>query len=88
VIELAGHLFENDKASLICIHCENREVINYFQHDEDGYLTFSCGKDNHYSEDDWRLIELEDVIEIYPYVRNLPDVHIGECAERKSGTES
>jgi hypothetical protein len=51
-------------------------------------MTFSCGNNNHYNEDDWRLIGLGDIIEIYPYIKNLPVVHMGECAERERDTEN
>jgi hypothetical protein len=59
---------------------EGTPVLEFF-HDDEGDVHFSCGADDH-SEDDWLVIDIEDVVRQNRDLLSLPTVRLGEVAQR------
>ena len=81
-INLAGYIFPNSKASLVCHHVLDGSPILGYYHDEDGDVHFSCGHDH--VDSDWLAIRMDRVLALYHDLESLPIVKIGEAAERNN----
>lgn len=64
MILLAGYLFPENTACIVCKHVFDGRPIRLFVHDWDGDLQFTCGEGGHTTEDAHVVglgeIELED----------------------------
>lgn len=86
-VALAGYDFADSKASIICRHSMEGSPVLAFFHDDDGDIHFSCGADGH-TEDDWVVVDIEDVVERNSDLLALPTVRMGEIAERSARDQS
>jgi len=83
MIDLAGYSYDDHKACIICRHVADGYPVLGFGHDEDGDLHFTCGGDGH-EESDWQVVGLSHLLEQVRSMTEMPIVHAGFCAERKS----
>lgn len=87
MISLAGYDFAQNKACLCCVHCMAGQPVLIFFHDDDGDLQASCGSDDH-GDEDWAVVDLQDIVDRHPDLRDLPTVRLGEVVERASPGEA
>ena len=79
MISLAGYIFPENKACIVCKHVFDGGPINLFVHDGDGDLQFTCGEDRHVSED-YHLVGLDEI--------ELEETGLSEIAKMAPGTEA
>lgn len=69
-------------AIFTCIHVINKEKpILFATHDNDGYWQFLCG--NNHSEDESRIVSLEEIYNIDNSIKKLVNLNYGQSAYRK-----
>ncbi|MFC3303006.1 hypothetical protein [Parvularcula lutaonensis] len=80
-MNFAGFSFEESKACLICEHVDAGADIAIAVHDEDGWLQFLCGREDHDS-DQAKTVGLGHLRSCLPDARALPLLKPGVVAER------
>lgn len=83
IISLAGYDFRDTKACLACRHIMDNDPPLLFYHDDDGDIHVACGREDH-REEDWTVIDIEDIVVNHPDLYTLPTVRAGEVAERRA----
>ena len=75
---------QKDTACFTCNHIlDDKQEILYVSHDNDSSWQFLCGNNNH-SEEDARIVSIEQITKIDTTVNYLYEMPNGICAERKN----
>ena len=88
-MKLFGKRFPfSDAPDTMCFTCchvlGEKKPIRYISHDEDGCWQFLCGR-NH-TEDEARIVPLEEMLEIDSSIEKFADLKCGGCAENFNGS--
>ena len=75
---------KRNTACFTCIHVMTMsKPILFVSHDDDSSWEFTCGADGH-SEDEIKIISLEEATDIDSSINELADMPEGVCAEREN----
>ncbi|GET35090.1 hypothetical protein PbJCM13498_39530 [Prolixibacter bellariivorans] len=75
---------EMNTACLTCVHVMTKsKPILFVSHDDDSSWEFSCGANGH-SEEEIKIISLEEATDIDGSINELASMPEGVCAERES----
>jgi hypothetical protein len=86
VIEFAGYIFDDHKASLVCNHVTDGHPVLLFVHDSDGDIQFMCGAGGH-EADDAKVVGISHLLEHIRSISDMPTVDPGFLAERTAPGE-
>ena len=67
---------------IVCRHISEGSPVRLFSFESERVLQFVCGANNHWHADDYRLVSLSDLIESNPEIGSLPQLVVGQWAER------
>jgi len=81
VVEFAGYIFDDHKASIVCQHVLDAQPILLFVHDADGDIQFMCGRGGH-TADEAKLVGIVELLEHLRSIANMPVVKPGFLARR------
>lgn len=78
-VEIIGHSFDADQASIVCSHISDGAPVRFISHDPDGVVQVMCGEANH-AVDDGLLVHLHHLIPLLEPL-SLPNIGRGQTAE-------
>ena len=77
-----------ETACFVCNHVFKRDrPILYVTHEKvDGFWSFLCGHDNHYNDEDYKIISLIQATQIDNSINDLYEMPLGVGADRETNT--
>lgn len=88
ISNLRDNMFNEDLNTAVLttrfVFTDKKPILSVFHHDEDGMWEF-CGEDQLLIESDYRVVSLQEMIELDPTIQDVSNLPLGRSAKRECG---